>query len=696
MIPIDVLSLTANIIQVVDFALRVSKQLKEQYRSADGMVKENSETLKIVHDMRKQQTLLKTRLSSKTSHTEEEEDVLQISNLYDEVAESLETELRALVLPEDTTHRRRQVVRSTFRARRRKRAILEIHERLQRLQKALDSRLISMVKGDNSYLMTKLDEVAQMDRTLQADTSKQLSSTGDRIIESINAKSIDYSRIADLFIKFTKEEQEADKALQILKRLQYLEHMDRYNNVSVAHKCTFQWIFDNEKRGFPDWLEHHSGIYWISGKPGSGKSTLMKFIMDHNETIRLLESWAGDQKIAVASHYFWTSGSSMQRSREGFLRSTVFQILRQHPVLIPKIFPRLWLDRDERELGNISPKMLEAALCKIVDETERPKICLFIDGLDEYDCTQDEITGLLKRFEDVPSVKLCVSSRPWEKFEHAFHTSTKCRVHELTEDDIRKFTRDTIAESPDLMALMGTMFDEMTDHIVQNSSGVFLWVFLVVRMLLSAPAEGANFKDLWTKVNSYPTELEALFDRIYKSIRREHRRDTARMLKICLKSETPPTLATFQVLDKEDDPEYVFRNTFHQVSRSEIDDWKNSLEKRINARCKDFLHVTEKDLIEGAEVSVYRVEFLHRTVRDYLLDEVMPEYLEKELGGIFDANLVNAKGSLMSPLAKMLSAWNPFNLWPTAPTQQRMLEDKPTEHEEASASQGSSRVVTDA
>ncbi|KAK8166240.1 hypothetical protein IWX90DRAFT_206578 [Phyllosticta citrichinensis] len=455
--------------------------------------------------------------------------------------------------------------------------------------------------------MTKLDEVAQMDRTLQADTSKQLSSTGDRIIEIINASSIDYGRIADLFIKFTKEEQEADKALQVLKRLQYLEHMDRYNNVSEAHQRTFPWIFDDQKRGFSDWLEHQSGIYWISGKPGSGKSTLMKFVEEHDEMIRLFKSWAGDQKLVVASHYFWTSGSSMQCSREGFLRSMIFQILRKHPVMIPLVFPKCW-----------KPHCVQSWI-KPTD----PKICLFIDGLDEYDCAQDEIIGLLKRFEDVPSLKLCVSSRPWEKFEHAFHNSPKCRVHELTEDDIRTFTRDTIAQSPDLMALMGTEFEAMTNQIVQKYSGVFFWVFLVVRMLLSAPAEGATLKDLQMKIDSYPTELQALFDRIYKTIKSEYRRDTARILKLCLESIYPPTLATFQVLDKEDDSEYVFRNDFHHVSKSEVDEWRNRLENRINARCKDFLHITEEDTIEGAELSVYRVKFLHRTVRDYLEDKLL-------------------------------------------------------------------------
>jgi putative ribosome biogenesis GTPase RsgA len=29
---------------------------------------------------------------------------------------------------------------------------------------------------------------------------------------------------------------------------------------------------------FADWLENDGGIYWIAGKAGSGKSTLMKYL----------------------------------------------------------------------------------------------------------------------------------------------------------------------------------------------------------------------------------------------------------------------------------------------------------------------------------------------------------------------------------------------------------------------------------
>lgn len=35
---------------------------------------------------------------------------------------------------------------------------------------------------------------------------------------------------------------------------------------------------------FVAWLEEGDGLYWIAGKAGSGKSTLMKYIASHPST----------------------------------------------------------------------------------------------------------------------------------------------------------------------------------------------------------------------------------------------------------------------------------------------------------------------------------------------------------------------------------------------------------------------------
>jgi ABC-type polysaccharide/polyol phosphate transport system ATPase subunit len=63
--------------------------------------------------------------------------------------------------------------------------------------------------------------------------------------------------------------------------LDYDMRTSRAQTIKPAHVKTFQWIFknsdatDGSSSAFLHWLEEEGGIFWITGKPGSGKSTLM-------------------------------------------------------------------------------------------------------------------------------------------------------------------------------------------------------------------------------------------------------------------------------------------------------------------------------------------------------------------------------------------------------------------------------------
>jgi hypothetical protein len=54
---------------------------------------------------------------------------------------------------------------------------------------------------------------------------------------------------------------------------------DWYEEILPAHKSTFEWVFRSPETkapwsNFAKWLETGSGIYWMNGKAGPGKSTL--------------------------------------------------------------------------------------------------------------------------------------------------------------------------------------------------------------------------------------------------------------------------------------------------------------------------------------------------------------------------------------------------------------------------------------
>jgi len=99
----------------------------------------------------------------------------------------------------------------------------------------------------------------------------------------------------------------------------------RVDNIDDPFKDTFSWVFDLPI--FSKWLQEGSGLFWIHGKPGSGKSTLMKLIFQSHQTWELLHNWRRGSLEIMAGFFFHYRGSVIQKSFEGVLRSLILQIL---------------------------------------------------------------------------------------------------------------------------------------------------------------------------------------------------------------------------------------------------------------------------------------------------------------------------------------------------------------------------------
>lgn len=146
------------------------------------------------------------------------------------------------------------------------------------------------------------------------------------------------------------------------------------------------------------WLATKSGIFWVTGKPGSGKSTLMKFIAGEPKTKSILSRWASP--VVVAAHYFWNSGSAMQRSQEGLLRTLLYEIFRQCSRLIPLVCEEQWcqVDYSNDTLGFWSLSSLSEALSRISEKDVeiQQNLCFFVDGLDEFEGDHDGQSQLVR------------------------------------------------------------------------------------------------------------------------------------------------------------------------------------------------------------------------------------------------------------------------------------------------------------
>jgi hypothetical protein len=99
----------------------------------------------------------------------------------------------------------------------------------------------------------------------------------------------------------------------MLKQLHFYAIDDRFHEISNPYPKTYEWIFNDgnaEKDppnssdpNFVKWLGSDDNMYWIAGRPGSRKSTIMTYISSNSRTIEPLQPWANGCQITIASFF---------------------------------------------------------------------------------------------------------------------------------------------------------------------------------------------------------------------------------------------------------------------------------------------------------------------------------------------------------------------------------------------------------
>lgn len=451
----------------------------------------------------------------------------------------------------------------------------------------------------------------------------------------------------------------------VLGSLSYDAIYYRHEQIAKAHAKTFEWIFQEDHidttkspvPAFGRWLRHGDGIYWISGKPGSGKSTLVKWICQQERTRHLLQAWASHRTLVVATHFFWSVGTDMQKSQEGLLRSLLFEALRGCPDLTPHIVGDRWDEGQafsQQRPWTISE--LKECLTRLAtaDQTS-VAFCFFVDGLGEYsgeyDADHEAIIGILQAIAESRQVKICVSSRPWNVFQAAFSclVGQRLRLEDLTSDNIRLFTRERLGENPNFqkMAEREPRCETFVDEIAAAADGVFLWVFLVVRSLLKGLNNADRLSTLQRRLLALPTDLEKLFLHMLNTTDEAYYEEQACFFTIAHHAHGPLSLTTYSYIDEED-PKFAFDSATGPESTAERLDRLRLTKIRLNARCNGLVECisapkstdadrllemttepTSKYLSPVLLSKGYEVRFLHRTVRDFIATQEVGSLLAR-------------------------------------------------------------------
>lgn len=391
---------------------------------------------------------------------------------------------------------------------------------------------------------------------------------------------------------------------------------------------------------------------------GSGKSTLMKFASEHENTLRTLKKWADPAKLFTASYYFWNQGFEMQKSQLGLFRSLLYQILRVAPSLIPHVCP----DRLNHEVWEISDlkKTFQRIAAQTILDT---KFCFFIDGLDEYDGEEEEVVELITFLSSSSNIKICASSRPRSIFEEFFSDRSRTLIiHNFTYEDMKGYVRQKLYGNEKFRHLKASdpACEEIVTLISTRAQGVWLWVFLVSRDLVHAINRDEDLAMLQKIVHQFPPDLKTYFERIIQGIKPEYREEMAQIFMITIDQVQPLPLFAFSLLDKEKtDPDYALKALISPISDLDLSPTYQTWKSRLQNRCSDLLVVDD----EPHPIFLsHTVDFLHRTVRDFLQDCYYDQLREK-LVSEFNSMVSLSKITLYLLKSLVISD---FREWPTA------------------------------
>jgi hypothetical protein len=159
-----------------------------------------------------------------------------------------------------------------------------------------------------------------------------------------------------------------------------------------------------------------------------------------------------------------------------------------------------------------------------------------------------------------------------------------------------------------------------------------------VRSLLEGLTNADRIVDLQRRLRLLPSDLNEYFERILFTVDNFYRKETAQMFQVTLIARDTLSLMSYWYMDQE--ASFLENLKAGPVSNAIIDGRLAQMRKRLNACCKGLLEVHPVDSSGGEEDFFYvQVDFLHRTVRDFLRDPDMQNMLGKWVGTDFDANI---------------------------------------------------------
>ncbi|THC90309.1 hypothetical protein EYZ11_010225 [Aspergillus tanneri] len=387
-----------------------------------------------------------------------------------------------------------------------------------------------------------------------------------------------------------------ERRQRLLGFLKFKQIDSRKSSIETELDKTCQWFLSHPD--YHAWLDprkltQHHGFLWISGKPGTGKSTIMKFA------------------------YLKMKRKAHQKSILGMYRSLLLQLLEGYPDLQTVLDDPDLISQSQNDCPSLN--VLKDLFRNAVSALGQRSFTCFVDALDE--CDEQQVVDMVQYFEELAEqstnkgvrLRICFSSR------HYPYIVIKRGIRLTLEDqpghaeDLATYVASRLRiEDPALV-------DELRPQLLGKAAGVFMWVKLVVDILNKECRQGGLA--LRKRMAEIPSDLSLLFKDIL-------RRDNENMEALLL------CILWILYAKRPLQPKEFYHALWSGLSVKGLADAQGpdvtvpDVDDKVN-RC---VISSSKGLAEITTSEQPTVQFIHESVRDFLIKDDGLHELWPDLG----------------------------------------------------------------
>lgn len=160
------------------------------------------------------------------------------------------------------------------------------------------SRRIDLSDSKQREIMSQVNLTALQQRQGFQEVTTFIQIIINRLNQNATGTLREAQQTRDVMEEMHREEISQRQLKELLDSLYFPAIFSRAEKIEEAYSNTFSWIFDDSEAAvrpwdnFVRWLREGEKTYWINGKAGSGKSTLMSYMLGSLHLRNNLRSWS--------------------------------------------------------------------------------------------------------------------------------------------------------------------------------------------------------------------------------------------------------------------------------------------------------------------------------------------------------------------------------------------------------------------